>query len=65
MENTTLIDSPVLTSQRQAAWVVRSHVLLIALGLARIYHYPFQDEGTDPTQITHHAGFQRTMEPSN
>jgi hypothetical protein len=47
---------PPVTSERQAAWLVRSHVLLVAVGLARIYHYPFQDEGTDRTQITHNAG---------
>lgn len=47
---------PPVTAERQAAWMVRSHLLMIALGLARIYHYPFQDEGTDVTQITHNAG---------
>ncbi|MBI2301541.1 MAG: fibronectin type III domain-containing protein [Armatimonadetes bacterium] len=47
---------PPVSPERQAAWLVRSHLLFLALGVARVYHYTFQDEGTDPTQITHTSG---------
>lgn len=40
---------PASTLQRQAQWVVRTHLLFAAWGVRRIFWYAFQDEGTDPT----------------
>ena len=47
---------PPVTPARQLAWLIRSHLLMLGLGLARIYQYPFQDEGTDPAEIVDTAG---------
>lgn len=47
---------PAVSVERQAEWVVRSHLLLIASGVRRIWWYAFQDEGTDRKNPEHNFG---------
>ncbi|HEX2948425.1 MAG TPA: hypothetical protein VHV83_02465, partial [Armatimonadota bacterium] len=47
---------PRITADVQAQWIVRTHLLLAAAGVRRIYWYAFQDEGTNPTNGEHHFG---------
>ena len=47
---------PPSTRERQAQWIVRNHLLLAALGVRRVYHYAFQDEGTDRKNPEHNFG---------
>jgi hypothetical protein len=47
---------PPSSTQQQARYIVRSHLLLAARGIRRIYWYAFQDEGTDPGNPEHHFG---------
>ncbi len=47
---------PACSYGRQAQWLVRTHLLLMASGLRRIYWYGFQDEGTDRQNPNHSFG---------
>jgi hypothetical protein len=47
---------PASSYELQAEWIVRSHLLLAAAGLDRVYRYAFQDEGTDRTEPEHCFG---------
>lgn len=47
---------PPSSYQRQAQWLVRTHLLLIASGVRRIFWYAFQDEGTDRRNPEHCFG---------
>ncbi|MBI2299096.1 MAG: fibronectin type III domain-containing protein [Armatimonadetes bacterium] len=47
---------PAVSHERQAQWVVRSHLLLASLGVRRIFWYAFQDEGTDRAEPEHNFG---------
>jgi hypothetical protein len=44
------------TYERQAQWVVRTHLLLAASGLRRLFWYAFQDEGADRNNAEHCFG---------
>lgn len=47
---------PPSSTEQQARYIVRSHLLLAAQGIRRVYWYAFQDEGTDPRNPEHHFG---------
>ncbi len=47
---------PASSYERQAQWVVRTHLLLVAAGVRRVYWYAFQDEGTDKKEPEHCFG---------
>ncbi|MCS7192624.1 MAG: fibronectin type III domain-containing protein [Armatimonadetes bacterium] len=47
---------PAVNFDRQAEWIVRAHLLMIAKGVRRIWWYAFQDEGTDRKNPEHNFG---------
>jgi hypothetical protein len=47
---------PPSSYERQAQWLVRTHLLLAAAGLDRVYWYAFQDEGTNRAEPEHGFG---------
>ena len=47
---------PASSYERQAQWIVRTHLLFVASGIRRIIWYAFQDEGTDKTNPEHCFG---------
>lgn len=47
---------PPSSYERQAQWVVRTHLLFVAAGLRRVIWYAFQDEGTDRANPEHCFG---------
>jgi hypothetical protein len=47
---------PCVSYDEQARRVVRSHLLMVAAGVRRLWWYAFQDEGTDQTNIEHCFG---------
>jgi hypothetical protein len=47
---------PPSSYERQAQWIVRTHLLLAAAGLDRVYWYAFQDEGTNRAEPEHCFG---------
>lgn len=47
---------PPSSYERQAQWVIRTHLLLIASGVRRIIWYAFEDEGTDRANPEHCFG---------
>lgn len=47
---------PPSSYERQAQWIVRTHLLLAAAGLDRVYWYAFQDEGTGRAEPEHCFG---------
>lgn len=47
---------PPSSYERQAQWVVRTHLLFVAAGLRRIIWYAFEDEGTDRANPEHCFG---------
>ena len=47
---------PGVTPEQQAERLVRTHLLLIASGVRRIWMYAFQDEGTDLRNPEHNFG---------
>lgn len=47
---------PPSSYERQAQWIVRTHLLLIASGVRRLFWYAFQDEGTDRRNPEHCFG---------
>lgn len=58
---------PASSYERQAQWIVRTHLLLAAAGLDRVYWYAFQDEGTNRAEPEHGFGivdWQRTPKPA-
>ena len=47
---------PASSYERQAQWIVRTHLLFVASGIRRIIWYAFQDEGTDKANAEHCFG---------
>jgi len=47
---------PPSSYNRQAQWIVRTHLLLAAAGVERLYWYAFQDEGTQRAEPEHCFG---------
>ncbi len=47
---------PCVCYDEQARRVVRSHLLMVAAGVRRLWWYAFQDEGTDPANVEHCFG---------
>lgn len=47
---------PASSYERQAQWIVRTHLLLAAAGIERVYWYAFQDEGTNRAEPEHGFG---------
>jgi len=47
---------PPSSDDQQARYIVRSHLLLAAQDIRRIFWYAFEDEGTDPKNPEHHFG---------
>jgi hypothetical protein len=47
---------PTVSGEEQARLIVRTHLLLFASGVQRIYWYAFQDEGTKPDEAEHRFG---------
>jgi hypothetical protein len=47
---------PCVTYEEQARRVVRTHLLMVAAGVRRVWWYAFQDEGTDRANAEHCYG---------